>query len=316
MASDATARAAEALLAYRRGAGPTDLHARDLCRRLADAIQTNGTVGPHATSSPAFLTLGLELIANRDPGVRALVDALAAAVAGPERGDPAGVSQTVNVTGSGNQVFVAGRDQHVHGSHREPQRLAPEPPAASRFGVLFAAASPDHMDLLRVDRESRAVRETLERAGMRDTIDLHVRMAVRPHDFLQALLALRPRVVHFAGHGDEETGELYFEDEDGGPLPAAAEGLRVIFSRMRGTVECVVLNACKSRMNAGAILGPVPYVIATDCPLDDDGATIFSRGFYQALGEGCGVPEAYDLGRGLLMMQRGSCVPELLAAEV
>ncbi|HET7462391.1 MAG TPA: CHAT domain-containing protein [Longimicrobium sp.] len=314
MASDATARAAEALLAYRRGAGPSDLRARDLCRRLADAIKTNGTVGPHTTNSPAFLTLGLELVANRDPEVRALVEALADAVATPERSEASGVSQTVQVTGNANNVYVAGRDLHAHGSQPTPQRQ-PEPPPP-RFGVLFAAASPDHLDLLRVDRESRAVREALERSGLRDRIDLHVRMAVRPHDFLQALIALRPRVVHFAGHGDEETGELYFEDDDGGALPAAADGLRVIFSRMHGIVECVILNACHSRANAAAILGPVPYVIATDCPLEDDGAVTFATGFYQALGEGCAVPEACDLGRGLLMMtRRGDCVPQLMTPE-
>ena len=311
MASDATARAAEALLAYRHGGSPTDLRARDLCRRLADAIRTNGTVGPHTTNSPAFLTLGLELVANRDPEVRALVDALAEAVAPPARTAHPEAGQSVHVSGSGNTVYVAGRDLHA-GQARRPERDA-ESSGVTPFTVLFAAASPDHEEWLRVDREARAVREVLGRSGLRSLIKLEVRMAVRPHDFLQALLSLRPRVVHFAGHGDPDSGELCFEDDDGGALPAAPEGLRVIFSQLRGSVECVILNACHSRVNAGAILGPVPYVIATDGELGDDAAITFSTGFYQALGEGRSVPEACEWGRGLLLLtRRGSGLPELV----
>ncbi|HET7232752.1 MAG TPA: CHAT domain-containing protein [Longimicrobium sp.] len=310
MASDATARAAEALLAYRHGGGPTDLRARDLCRRLADAIRTNGTVGPHTTNSPAFLKLGLELIANRDPEVRALVDALASAVSGGEA--PPRSSQTVNVTGNGNQVYVAGGDLHAADSG-SPATATGQTAAPSPFTVLFAAASPEHEEWLRVDREARAVREVLDRAGLRQLIRLEVRMAVRPQDFLQALLALRPRVVHFAGHGDPDSGELCFEDEDGGSLPAAPEGLRVIFSQLRGIVECVILNARHGPASADAIVGPIPYVIAPQGALDDSAALTFSTGFYQALGEGRSVPEACEWGRGLLLLtRRGSGLPELV----
>ena len=339
MASDATARAAEALLAYRRGGGPADPRARDLCRRLADAMRTNGTVGPHTTNSPAFLTLGLELVANRDPEVRALVDALAGAVAAPTHATPeiiaelyaqqgfhdraaevyrepiardAGNTQTVNVSGNGNTVHVAGRDLYTDLRQASGGPM-PQEPAASPFAVLFVAASPDHQAWLRVDREARAVRNALERSGLKRVIDLQVRMAVRPDDFLQALLSLRPRVVHFAGHGDAETGELLFEDDDGRALPAAAEGLRVIFSQLRGTVECVILNACHSRENAEAILASVPYVITTDGPLEDEAAITFSTGFYQALGEGRSVSEASEWGRGLLLLtRRGDGLPELM----
>src|SRR5213082_2937183 len=98
MPNDSAARAAEALLAYRRGDGPDDLRARDLCRRLYDAMQTDAAAGPHAATSPAFLTLGLDLLARRDPEVRLLVDALAQAIA-PSH--PSHLSQAVHVTGNG-----------------------------------------------------------------------------------------------------------------------------------------------------------------------------------------------------------------------
>lgn len=328
MASDATTRAAEALLAYRRGAGPADLRARDLCRRLADAVTTSGTVGPHTTNSPAFLTLGLELVANRDPEVRALIEALAAAVAGPPADERSGVTQTVHVTGSGNTLNLAGRDLHVPaviprhpGASERPRPAPPEPSPSSeradpagraRFTVLFAAACPDGMPGPRVDREERALREALDLSGMRDQIQVETRLAVRPREFARALISKHPRVVHFAGHGSDEGGELLFEDELGEPFHASPEGLQALFAQVRGVVECALLNACYSRANSAAILTAVPYVIGMDGPLHDETAMAFTSGFYQGLGEGMTVPQSYDFGCAMLkFMKIEGAVPVL-----
>lgn len=297
MSNDATIRAAQALLVYRRGDGPADPRARELCRRLAEAIDSGGAVRPQNTSSPAFLTLALEMRANGDPGIRALVAELATAMAPPASPEPRGPAQSAHVSGNGNVVNISGGDLHVTSpppGARQDSR--PEPPREPPITVLFAAASPDDTEQLRVEKEMREVREALELSHGRDRFRLEVRPAQRPHDFTRALLQLRPRVVHFSGHGIDQTGELCFEDSAGCTVAASPRGLRGIFAGLGGAVECVLLNACFSHQNAEAIAESVPYVIGNPTAVADEAAIAFSVGFYQALGAGMGIPEAHGWG--------------------
>lgn len=296
MPNDAAARAAEALLAYRRGDGPEDLRARDLCRRLYEAMQAGSPAGPHTDTSPAFLTLELDLLARRDPGVRVLVDALAAAVAPPRPAGSPAPSQRVSVAGNGNTVLTAGRDLHVAQPPPQLPHGRAEPSSAPKLRVLFAAASPTDLARLRTEEEMRQVREALELSVGRERFTLELRPAVRPRDFARALLQLRPRVVHFSGHGMAEAGELCFQDDAGYSQPASAEGLRGIFSGPGSVVECVVLNACYSNGNTAAVSQAVRYVIGMTTKVSDAGAIAFAVGFYQGLGEGMSVPEAHAWG--------------------
>ncbi|HYH79106.1 MAG TPA: hypothetical protein VEX86_04895 [Longimicrobium sp.] len=48
----------------------------------------------------------------------------------------------------------------------------------------------------------------------------------------------------------------------------------------------------------------MPYVIGSDGPVSDDMAITFSTGFYQALGAGERVSEAYEWGCGLVKLMR------------
>ncbi len=312
MPNDSAARAAEALLAYRRGDGPADPRARNLCRRLDDAMQAGGAAGPHAATSPAFLTLGLDLLARRDPEVGVLVDALAE-VAGPPAGPgSAPSSQQVHVTGNGNRVNVAGRDLHLTSPRRRRPRAPDEPRPVPRITVLFAAASPTDLATLSTEREMREVRQALDLSPGRDRFTLELRPALRAHDFARALLQLKPRVVHFSGHGTSGAGELCFEDDAGCSVAASPEGLRGIFSGLGSVVECVVLNACYSHGNAAAIAQSVPFVIGMTTGVSDEGAIAFAVGFYQGLGEGMAVPEAHAWGCALMRMAGGDDTPPTL----
>ena len=63
-----------------------------------------------------------------------------------------------------------------------------------------------------------------------------------------------------------------------------------------GQVECVLLNACYSEAQATAITGHIPYVIGMHQALSDAAALSFSAGFYQALGAGRSLTDAYQFG--------------------
>ena len=82
--------------------------------------------------------------------------------------------------------------------------------------ILFLAANPLDTTRLRLDEELREVREELERAKLRDRFTLHSRGAVRPRDFIRAMLDLAPRFVHFSGHGSS-SGSICVENEHGDP---------------------------------------------------------------------------------------------------
>lgn len=312
--NDRSLASAEALLRYRSGNDADPLPVRDLCRRLLNAL------GHGVASMPApdarLLATALEMAAARDLAVRNLRNELASLIepepartAPPGSPAPSGTSSPVHVHASGSHGIAigAGRDVHNTGSighvthtHLPPAGKDESSPGEPAFAVLFAGASPDDQAGLRVDREERALKEALQRGGKRDRIRLESRMAVQPLDFTQALQAVKPRVVHFAGHGEAEGGIL-FESGDGYSYPATAEALRDLFAQVPG-IECVILNACYSRANADAILQAVPWVVGMNGPLHDDSAIVYSTGFYQALVEGRDVPAAHAWGCALMKL--------------
>ena len=61
-------------------------------------------------------------------------------------------------------------------------------------------------------------------------------------------------------------------------------------------VNCVLLNACYSKDQAKAISKHINYVIGMNKSVSDEASIAFTIGFYQALGAGRTIEEAYELG--------------------
>lgn len=191
--------------------------------------------------------------------------------------------------------------------------------------ILFLAADPSDLARLRIGEESREIQEKLRLARLRDHFDVEVRLSVRPADVSQSLLDLAPRFVHFSGHG-AQNGAICFETRTGEALPISAEALSALFAQFAGTVECVVLNACFSAVQAGAIAAEIPYVIGMRSEVGDRAAIAFSVGFYQAIGAGRSVEDAFRLGvvqiqlEGLpeaftpVLVRKGERVPDIQPA--
>ena len=86
--------------------------------------------------------------------------------------------------------------------------------------VLYLAANPVDpanrgQRRLRVDDEFREIQQTVSQGRERDNIRLESRWAVQPRDITQALFAVEPHFVHFAGHGDTKEGSIVVGDEYG-----------------------------------------------------------------------------------------------------
>jgi len=171
-----------------------------------------------------------------------------------------------------------------------------------RHTILFLAAGPTDQDRLRLDEEFREIQEKLRLAELREKFTIEARTAVRPHDISQALLDVRPRFVHFSGHGTA-VGAICCETPTGETLEVSPDALADLFKQFADHVQCVILNACYSKAQAEAVGRHIKYVIGMRQGIGDRAAIAFSVGFYQALGAGCAVEKAYKLGCAQIKMQ-------------
>jgi hypothetical protein len=89
--------------------------------------------------------------------------------------------------------------------------------------------------------------------------------------------------------------------------PVQPEALAALFEQFANQVHCVILNACYSVTQAEAIARHMECVIGMSRAIDDEAAIAFAIGFYQALGAGRSIEEAYKLGCIQIQLQN---VPE------
>jgi hypothetical protein len=178
------------------------------------------------------------------------------------------------------------------------------PPLSSNVSqcvILFLAANPLDTSKLRLDEEVRQIDEGLLRSPHRQQFELIQKWAVTAQAMQRAILETQPQMVHFSGHGTTEG--LALNNETGRMQLVSAAALSALFGLCRGRVQGVLLNACWSQVQAEAIAQQVPYVIGMNRAIGDQAARVFAVGFYDALGRGEGIPEAYQAGRVSLMMQ-------------
>jgi hypothetical protein len=167
---------------------------------------------------------------------------------------------------------------------------------AQTISILLLSADPTNATRLRIGEELREIQEKLQLARLREKFNLDQRMSVRPTDISQALLDIQPHIVHFSGHGTE-SGTLCFENRVGEIHPIMPDALAALFEQFASQVCCVLLNSCYSEIQAAAIAEHIDYVIGMNKAIGDHAAIAFSTGFYQALGAGRTIEEAYKLGR-------------------
>jgi CHAT domain len=174
-----------------------------------------------------------------------------------------------------------------------------------RRKILILASNPAHTSRLRLDQEAHDIDEALRRAKQRDQFILQQRWAVRPRDVQRAILEIEPHIVHFSGHGAGEEG-LVLENEAGQAQFVEAEALAGLFELFTKQIECVILNACYSEVQAEAIVRHIPYVIGMSQAIEDRAAIEFAVGFYDALGVGRSIEVAFRFGCNAVQMTRPS----------
>jgi hypothetical protein len=178
--------------------------------------------------------------------------------------------------------------------------------------ILVLAANPKTTSPLRLDEEVREIDAVLQRASNGKGFNLQVRWAVRVRDVSQALLDFNPQIVHFCGHGGGDDG-LALEDETGRLQYVSTAAIAELFELFSQRIECAILNACYSEVQATAISQHIPYVIGMNKAIGDKAAIEFVVGFYRALAAGESIDFAYKLGCNSIAM---AGIPENLTPVI
>ncbi|MEG4503477.1 pentapeptide repeat-containing protein [Microcoleus sp. F6_B4] len=161
--------------------------------------------------------------------------------------------------------------------------------------ILILTANPQNIDKRRLDAEVREIQTGLERAKKRDQFEIISKWAVRPDDLRRALLDYEPQIVHFSGYGSATEG-LALENELGQLQMVSTAALAKLFEVFKDKVECVLLNACYSETQAEGIRQHIDYVICMHHEIGNRAAIEFAVGFYDALGAGRSIDDAFKLG--------------------
>jgi len=161
--------------------------------------------------------------------------------------------------------------------------------------VLMLSANPKGTTPLRLDEELREVKEGLiKRAKLRDSFSLVSEHALRTRDLYRAMLEHQPHILHFSGHGTGAKG-LILEDESGEGKEVSGEAIARLLGLFKDSLQCVLLNACYSEVQAKAISEHIPFVIGMSEEIGDKAAIEFAVAFYDAIGAGRDIKFAFDL---------------------
>ncbi|MGL5878240.1 MAG: CHAT domain-containing protein, partial [Xenococcaceae cyanobacterium] len=161
--------------------------------------------------------------------------------------------------------------------------------------ILILSSNPKGTPVLDLAREIREIREGLLRSLNQEQINIEARGALRPKDLRRSLLEIKPQIVHFCGHGSGKGG-LVLEDDNGNEQFVASDELSRLFEVFADRVECILLNACYSEVQADALIQHINYVVGMNREIPDEAAIAFSIGFYDGIGAGQTVEDAYKLG--------------------
>ena len=167
--------------------------------------------------------------------------------------------------------------------------------------ILILSANPKNTNQLRLDEEVREIKAALKLSKNREQFEIITESALRVNDLRRSLLDNLPHIVHFSGHGSGSDG-LILENKLGEMQLVSSEALGELFKSFE-QIECVVLNACYSEVQAEAIFQHIDCAIGMSRAVGDVAAIEFATGFYDALAVGRSYRDAFEFGCGAINLQ-------------
>jgi hypothetical protein len=104
-----------------------------------------------------------------------------------------------------------------------------------KLKILFMSANPSKD--LNLDEEIRNVRMAIQSYAKHESVEMIYQPATRLKDMINILNSEQPHILHFAGHGYDESGELYMVDDDTkGDKMIPYEALSLLFKTIKRIV--------------------------------------------------------------------------------
>ena len=145
---------------------------------------------------------------------------------------------------------------------------------------------------LNLDREISDLNNALQRL---DLFEISLGLGVCAQELPELIAQHSPQIVHFCGHGAGAQG-LVFQDDEGREQLVSTEVLSLIFKTFSQEINCAVLNACDTVPQAEAIVEHIDFAIGMRQSILDKAAHLFSVSFYQGLGSGKSIEQAFQMG--------------------
>jgi len=169
---------------------------------------------------------------------------------------------------------------------------------------------------LNLDEEIRNVQMAIQSYAKHESVEMIHRPATRLKDMINILNSEKPHILHFAGHGYTESGELYMVDADTkGDKIIPYEALSLLFDTVKeDNLKLVFLNSCYSKVQADAILESIDYVIGMNDEIEDDSAKTLSTQFYSSFVAGVSLVNSFKQAKVEVIANHFSQknIPELL----
>ncbi|MBK7407107.1 MAG: CHAT domain-containing protein [Saprospirales bacterium] len=166
------------------------------------------------------------------------------------------------------------------------------------FLMTFANDKPGRL-LRGVAEERDAISEAL--SAKEEFCELKFISAINTDMLVEELCKKKPTILHYGGHAEGEV--LFFNSSQNQGIQAEA---LASFLGHFGEIELVFLNGCATfDFGAPLLEVGVRHVITTHAEIDDEAAVAFARHFYQQLGEGQTVPDAFAFAQDAVKMRFG-----------
>ena len=183
------------------------------------------------------------------------------------------------------------------------ERTIADAGSRNSVAILFIAGDRggSQQNQLQIPTEYDAIQEALRASEYRDLISLGKPILAATREKLASMYRHRPKIIHFAGHGDERSLSIIE------PYPGLAHETALSaaeFGEVLGTIEedvmLCVLNACDSEGLARELVDAdvVAFAVAWANKVSDSTAITFSRALYGALGDGRTICDAFNIAKG------------------
>jgi len=173
-----------------------------------------------------------------------------------------------------------------------------ELPEPSRIQFVGGDRDGSALNSLKLPKEHKAILNGLKQSSYSKQFGMVESVYAATIEELGDLYVNEPRLIHFAGHGDDRSLS-FIKDQEllASAVPVTAEKLGRILSHFPKPIAVVVFNTCNSADVARAIVaaGVVDIAIGWNGKVTDSAAISFSELFYKHLGNGLALGSAFGL---------------------